>query len=138
MLILLVDFLLLWVAIGCYFHSFYRAKPRCLGSRISEKFQWQFTFVEGIFNYYYLFLQDSAMKLVHAERNGEAFDSQLVIGKNYFQITVQRCLKKVSIPQRPIPVWCQYRNSALKYFFEFFENSFFRESVLTNGLCFRS
>lgn len=26
-------------------------------------------------------LQDSAMKLVHAERNGEAFDSQLVIGK---------------------------------------------------------
>jgi cullin-5 len=35
-------------------------------------------------------LQDSAMKLVHAERNGEAFDSQLVIGvresygNNYF------------------------------------------------------
>ncbi len=25
-------------------------------------------------------LQDSAMKLVHAERNGEAFDSQSVIG----------------------------------------------------------
>jgi cullin-5 len=25
-------------------------------------------------------LQDAAMKLVHAERNGEAFDSQLVIG----------------------------------------------------------
>lgn len=25
-------------------------------------------------------LQDSAMKLVHAERQGEAFDSQLVIG----------------------------------------------------------
>ena len=25
-------------------------------------------------------IQDSAMKLVHAERNGEAFDSQLVIG----------------------------------------------------------
>ena len=25
-------------------------------------------------------LQDSTMKLVHAERNGEAFDSQLVIG----------------------------------------------------------
>ncbi|KAJ8882575.1 hypothetical protein PR048_014386 [Dryococelus australis] len=25
-------------------------------------------------------LQDSAMKLVQAERNGEAFDSQLVIG----------------------------------------------------------
>jgi cullin-5 len=25
-------------------------------------------------------MQDSAMKLVHAERNGEAFDSQLVIG----------------------------------------------------------
>lgn len=27
-------------------------------------------------------LQDSAMKLVHSERNGEAFDSQLVIGKS--------------------------------------------------------
>lgn len=26
-------------------------------------------------------LQESAMKLVHAERNGEAFDSQLVIGE---------------------------------------------------------
>lgn len=26
-------------------------------------------------------LQSSAMKLVRAERNGEAFDSQLVIGK---------------------------------------------------------
>lgn len=25
-------------------------------------------------------LQESAMKLVHAERNGDAFDSQLVIG----------------------------------------------------------
>ena len=25
-------------------------------------------------------LQDSAMKLVYSERNGEAFDSQLVIG----------------------------------------------------------
>ena len=25
-------------------------------------------------------LQDSAMKLVHAERNGEGFDTQLVIG----------------------------------------------------------
>jgi len=25
-------------------------------------------------------LQNSAMKLVHSERNGEAFDSQLVIG----------------------------------------------------------
>lgn len=39
-------------------------------------------------------LQDSAMKLVHAERNGEAFDSQLVIGvresygepKNFHQL----------------------------------------------------
>lgn len=28
-------------------------------------------------------LQDSAMKLVHAERNGEAFDSQLVIGMSF-------------------------------------------------------
>jgi hypothetical protein len=83
---LLFDFLSLWVAISCYSHSFYRTKPRCLGSRISEKFLWQLLFVEGIpvFNYYYSFLQDSAMKLVHAERNGEAFDSQLVIGKNYF------------------------------------------------------
>lgn len=28
-------------------------------------------------------LQESAMKLVHAERNGEAFDSQLVIGESF-------------------------------------------------------
>ncbi len=35
-------------------------------------------------------LQDSAMKLVHAERNGEAFDSQLVIGvrESYGKYTV--------------------------------------------------
>jgi hypothetical protein len=71
-----------------------RTKPRCLGSRISEKFLGQFSHVEGIFNYYYSFLQDSAMKLVHAERNGEAFDSQLVIGKNYFEITVHKAFKE--------------------------------------------
>jgi hypothetical protein len=82
MLILLVDFLSLWAVISCYSQSFYRKVPQCLGSQISEKFLWQFSYVEGIFNYCYSFFQDSAMKLVHAERNGEAFDSQLVIGKN--------------------------------------------------------
>ncbi|KAL4233301.1 Cullin-5 [Mactra antiquata] len=35
---------------------------------------------ESIFSNIKQRLQDSAMKLVHAERNGEAFDSQLVIG----------------------------------------------------------
>lgn len=35
---------------------------------------------ESIFSDIKQRLQDSAMKLVHAERNGEAFDSQLVIG----------------------------------------------------------
>jgi len=35
---------------------------------------------EGIFFAIKSRLQSSAMKLVHAERNGEAFDSQLVIG----------------------------------------------------------
>ncbi|XP_014663388.1 PREDICTED: cullin-5-like isoform X2 [Priapulus caudatus] len=35
---------------------------------------------ESIFSAIKQRLQDSAMKLVHAERNGEAFDSQLVIG----------------------------------------------------------
>ncbi|XP_032673281.1 cullin-5 isoform X4 [Odontomachus brunneus] len=35
---------------------------------------------QSIFNEIKQRLQDSAMKLVHAERNGEAFDSQLVIG----------------------------------------------------------
>lgn len=35
---------------------------------------------EGIFSSIKGRLQSSAMKLVHAERNGEAFDSQLVIG----------------------------------------------------------
>ena len=35
---------------------------------------------DGIFSAIKSRLQSSAMKLVHAERNGEAFDSQLVIG----------------------------------------------------------
>ena len=35
---------------------------------------------EGIFYSIKSRLQSSAMKLVHLERNGEAFDSQLVIG----------------------------------------------------------
>lgn len=35
---------------------------------------------ESIFSDIKQRLQDSAMKLVHAERAGEAFDSQLVIG----------------------------------------------------------
>lgn len=34
----------------------------------------------GIFSDIKSRLQSSAMKLVHVERNGEAFDSQLVIG----------------------------------------------------------
>lgn len=40
---------------------------------------------ESIFNNIKHRLQESAMKLVHAERNGEAFDSQLVIG-NFFEV----------------------------------------------------
>lgn len=35
---------------------------------------------QSIFNDIKKRLQDSAMRLVRAERNGEAFDSQLVIG----------------------------------------------------------
>lgn len=35
---------------------------------------------QSIFNDIKQRLQDSAMKLVYLERNGEAFDSQLVIG----------------------------------------------------------
>lgn len=35
---------------------------------------------QSIFNDIRQRLQDSAMKLVYLERNGEAFDSQLVIG----------------------------------------------------------
>lgn len=49
---------------------------------------------DGIFCAIKSRLQSSAMKLVHAERNGEAFDSQLVIGvresygnDNYFILT---------------------------------------------------
>lgn len=38
------------------------------------------TWNESIFSNIKSRLQDSAMKLVHAERQGEAFDSQLVIG----------------------------------------------------------
>ena len=46
---------------------------------------------ESIFSIIKQRLQDSAMRLVRAERNGEAFDSQLVIGVresygNYLQI----------------------------------------------------
>lgn len=37
-------------------------------------------------------LQESAMKLVHAERNGEAFDSQLVIGKLQEKLVLFRYL----------------------------------------------
>lgn len=43
---------------------------------------------ESIFSAIKHRLQESAMKLVHAERNGEAFDSQLVIGK--FLISLHR------------------------------------------------
>ena len=37
-------------------------------------------------------LQDSAMKLVHAERNGEGFDTQLVIGvrESYGKFCIMR------------------------------------------------
>lgn len=38
------------------------------------------TWNESIFSNIKSRLQDSAMKLVHAERQGEAFDSHLVIG----------------------------------------------------------
>lgn len=38
------------------------------------------TWNKTIFNDIKERLQNSAMKLVHSERNGEAFDSQLVIG----------------------------------------------------------
>lgn len=38
------------------------------------------TWNQSIFNNIKHRLQDSAMKLVHSERNGEAFNSQLVIG----------------------------------------------------------
>jgi len=38
-------------------------------------------------------LQDSAMKLVHAERNGEAFDSQLVIGvRESYGTSLESCI----------------------------------------------
>lgn len=56
------------------------------------------TWNESIFSNIKNRLQDSAMKLVHAERLGEAFDSQLVIGvresygenhSNMAQLTLQ-------------------------------------------------
>lgn len=55
---------------------------------------------ESIFSNIKQRLQDSAMKLIFAERNGEAFDSQLVIGvresygKNYYsrrELNILRC-----------------------------------------------
>lgn len=57
---------------------------------------------DGIFCAIKSRLQSSAMKLVHAERNGEAFDSQLVIGvresygmvyfKNVYRYTIYNLL----------------------------------------------
>lgn len=46
-------------------------------------------------------LQESAMKLVHAERNGEAFDSQLVIGNLQVKILLLK-LKTMSNNASPI------------------------------------
>lgn len=45
---------------------------------------------ESIFSNIKQRLQDSAMKLIFAERNGEAFDSQLVIGvrESYGEIMI--------------------------------------------------
>lgn len=50
---------------------------------------------ESIFSAIKHRLQESAMKLVHAERNGEAFDSQLVIGK--FVILLHRTVRLTSM-----------------------------------------
>lgn len=58
------------------------------------------TWNESIFSNIKNRLQDSAMKLVHAERLGEAFDSQLVIGVresygeklNLYSVMVSRVL----------------------------------------------
>lgn len=52
-----------------------RLRPRCGDYQLMLD-----TWNESIFSNIKNRLQDSAMKLVHAERLGEAFDSQLVIG----------------------------------------------------------
>jgi hypothetical protein len=127
MLILLIDFLSLWVAI-----SFFPVFLPYEASRICKKYLWQFSFVEGIFNYYYSFLQDSAMKLVHAERNGEAFDSQLVIGKNYLKITVHGRLKNQESIKVSMTHSCV---STVSLHFNIF-SLLFREIVLIIYFCF--
>lgn len=69
---------------------------------------------EGIFSTIKSRLQSSAMKLVHAERNGEAFDSQLVIGvrESYGKESVIfKCtnLKIVSVNDKYIHVITAFR-----------------------------
>ena len=62
-------------------------------------------------------LQDSAMKLVHAERNGEAFDSQLVIGvrESYGKsVHIRLSGKFQQIEVRPLLVHAQLVRSNLQ------------------------
>jgi len=58
-------------------------------------------------------LQDAAMKLVHAERTGEAFDSQLVIGvrESYGKYLSTKCSRQIEkFPLQP-KEFVSYRSS---------------------------
>lgn len=67
------------------------------------------TWNESIFSNIKNRLQDSAMKLVHAERLGEAFDSQLVIGvrESYGEIYTYSYgrLNMVLMSRKPRSLW---------------------------------
>lgn len=68
------------------------------------------TWNESIFSNIKNRLQDSAMKLVHAERLGEAFDSQLVIGvrESYGEqnITVTFSCERMVCNEHEPNLWC--------------------------------
>lgn len=65
-------------------------------------------------------LQDSAMKLVHAERNGDAFDSQLVIGVRESYVNL-----------------CSNNEDKLKIYRDNFEASYLQVSACSGVDCCR-
>lgn len=86
---------------------------------------------QSIFNDIRQRLQDSAMKLVYMERNGEAFDSQLVIGvrESYgrFKLVIQFILKTITFYFYQILVLvnlCSNYDDKLQIYKEYFERAY--------------
>lgn len=73
------------------------------------------TWNESIFSNIKNRLQDSAMKLVHAERLGEAFDSQLVIGvrESYGEICCSSLIGLNDFFMKIQNIWWHYKLEVL-------------------------